>query len=162
MPISRSFKSILWGMGVLLSLFLGAILLLAIFFFAFFGKPSDDEVARLASPSGYIDAVLVETNGGATTSFGYEVYVVKHGAKPSGTSAVSLYRALRNPQAYGANISWSSPNSLTVEYLSAQIAQVNTQTQSVGTTTVQFVLREGVTDNAAPPGGMLYNLQGRP
>jgi hypothetical protein len=162
MPIPRSFKSILWGMGVLVSLFAGAILLLVIFFFAFVGKSSEDEVARIVSPSGYIDAVLVETNGGATTSFGYEVYVVKHGARPSSTSAVSLYGAFRNPQAYGANISWSSPNSLTVEYLSAQIATVNTQTQSVGATTIQFVLREGVTDYAAPPGGMLYNLQGRP
>ncbi len=33
------------------------------------GQPRD-EVARVASPSGKVDAVVVETNGGATTSFG--------------------------------------------------------------------------------------------
>jgi hypothetical protein len=34
-----------------------------------------DEVARATNPSGKVDAVLVERNGGATTSFGYNIYV---------------------------------------------------------------------------------------
>jgi hypothetical protein len=36
---------------------------------AFIPGASKDEVARVSSPNGQIDAVLVETNGGATTSF---------------------------------------------------------------------------------------------
>ena len=35
------------------------------------GLVSRDEVARVASPYGGVEAVLIETNGGATTSFGY-------------------------------------------------------------------------------------------
>jgi len=131
------------------------------FFSGLVGEPSKDEVARVVSPSGNIEAVLFETNGGATTSFGYEVYVVERGAQPSGSPAVSLYGAVRSPHAYGANLKWPSPDSLAVEYLSAKSAKVNMQTQSVGTQTIHFALREGVTDNAAPSGGMLYNLRGR-
>jgi hypothetical protein len=43
---------------------------------------SRDEVARVAAPGGQVEAVLVETNGGATTSFGYEVHVVERGGSP--------------------------------------------------------------------------------
>ena len=159
MPMSRPLK---WIIGIFASLAVGIALLLVVFFYTFFGEPSKDEVVRIVSPSGNIDAVLFETNGGATTSYGYEVYVVKHGSLLTGSPAVYLYGAFRNSQAYGANISWASPNSLTVEYQSSQIATVYTPTQSVGTQTIHFALREGVTDNTAPPGGMLYNLQGRP
>jgi hypothetical protein len=113
------------------------------------------------SPSGNVEAVLFETNGGATTSFGYEVFVVERGAKPSGSPAVSLYGAVRNQHAYGANLKWLSPGSLAVEYLRARLVKVNMQAQSVGTQTIQFTLRDGVTDNAAPSGSMLYNLRGR-
>jgi hypothetical protein len=52
---------------------------------------SRDEVARASSSAGDLDAVLVETNGGATTSFGYFVYVVPHDGKPSeGTEVATL------------------------------------------------------------------------
>lgn len=161
MPMPRPLKWILWVVGTLVSLAAGAVLLIAWLFSGLVGEPSKDEVARVVSPSGNIDAVLFETNGGATTSFGYEVYVVEHGAQPSGSSAVSLYGAVRNHRAYGANLSWPSSNSLAVEYLSAESANVNTDTQSVGMQAIHVVLREGVTDNAALPGGMLYNLRGR-
>jgi hypothetical protein len=134
---------------------------MAWFFSSLVGEPSKDEVARVESPSGKVEAVLIETNGGATTSFGYEVYVVEYGAKPSGSPAVSLYGAVRNQHAYGANLVWSSSDSLAVEYLSAKSAKLNTRTQSVETQTIHFALREGVSDNSAPPGGMLYNLRGR-
>ncbi len=125
------------------------------------GEPSKDEVARVVSPSGKVYAVLFETNVGATTSFGYEVYVVEHGAKPLGSPAVSLYGAVRNQHAYGVNLAWTSPDSLAVEYLSAKSAKLNTYTQYVGTQAIHFALRDGVTDIAAPSGGMLYNLRGR-
>lgn len=161
MPMPRPLKWILWIVGGLVSFAVGTVLLLAWFFSGLIGEPSKDEVARVVSPSGNIDAVLFETNGGATTSFGYEVYVVAHGVQPSGTPAVSLYGAVRNQHAYGANLHWPSSNSLVVEYLSAKSAKVNAHTQSVGTQSIQVSVREGATDNAAPPGGMLYNLRGR-
>jgi hypothetical protein len=161
MPMPRPLKWILWIVCPLVSLAAGAVLLMAWLLSGLVGEPSKDEVARVVSPSGNIDAVLFETNGGATTSFGYEVYVVAHGAQPSGSPVVSLYGAVRNQHAYGANLSWSSSDSLDIEYLSAKSAKVNTQSQPVGTQVVHVALREGTTDNAAPSGGMLYNLRRR-
>ena len=157
----RPLKWILWIVGTLVSLAIGAILLMAWAFSGLVSEPSKDEVARVVSPSGEFDAVLFETNGGATTSFGYDVYVVAHGVKLSGSPAVSLYGALRNQQAYGANLVWPSADSLVVEYLSAEDAKLNTHTQSVGAQAIHIALREGIADMDAPPGGMLYNLRGR-
>lgn len=153
MPLAG--KWILWTIAVISVV---AVLLLPWIFSRLAGA-SKDEVARVVSPSGKVDAVLIEINGGATTSFGHEVYVVEHGAKPSGTPVVRLYGALRNENAYGANLVWPSPDSLTVEYLSAKSTAQNVQKRYIGTQTIHFALREGVTDSTAPGGGMLYNLQ---
>ena len=66
---------------------------------------SHDEVSRVSSPAGDLDAVLVETNGGATTSFGYLVYVLPRGAKPSKNHEVAwLYAAGRNAVGLCSNI----------------------------------------------------------
>ena len=43
------------------------------------GVVSRDEVAVVASPDRPLEAVLIETNGGATTSFGYEIWVREKG-----------------------------------------------------------------------------------
>ncbi|HRF59979.1 MAG TPA: hypothetical protein PLH94_08710 [Fimbriimonadaceae bacterium] len=157
----RPLKWILWVVGTFVSLAIGTVLLMTWGIYMLAGEPSEDEVARVVSPSGKIDAVLFEINGGATTSFGYEIYVVEHGAKPSGSPAVALYGAVRNEHAYGANLIWLSPDSLSVEYLRAKSAKVHAHTQSIGSQTIHIALREGAIDNAAPPGGMLYNLRGR-
>ncbi len=44
-------------------------------------KASSYQVAHVSSPNGSLEAVLTETNGGATTSFGYEVSVGPKGSK---------------------------------------------------------------------------------
>jgi hypothetical protein len=121
---------------------------------------SHDEVSRVPSSAGGLDAVLVETNGGATTSFGYLVYVVPHGTRPSdGTEVAMLYGAGRNDQAYGANLKWEGRSRLAVEYRDARQVELRRQTAVIGSDTVTIVLRSGVTDSAAPAGGMLYNLE---
>ena len=121
--------------------------------------PSSDEVARARSPGGSLEAVVIETNGGATTSFGYEIYVVPAGsAVRKGRRVASLYGAVRNQHAYGVNLRWLTPDSLNVEYLRAKSAKLEgpfpfelaNQSVSVG-------LAEGVDDPSAPSGGMLYN-----
>lgn len=126
-----------------------------------------DEVARVRAPSGRADAVLIETNGGATTSFGYVVFVVPPGStvprESSGAAneAARLYGAARNDNAYGATLRWLGGDTLAIEY---QEARQDTLLHPVVMMerAVQVVLRPGVPDLAAPPGGMLYNLQGRP
>jgi hypothetical protein len=40
---------------------------------------SHDEVGRVSSPDRAVDAILVESNGGAITSFWYDIYLVPHG-----------------------------------------------------------------------------------
>ncbi len=161
MAIPRPLKWILWIVVTLAALFIGAVSLMAWLFSGLVGEPSKDEVARAVSPTGKVDAVLFETNGGATTSFGYEIYLVEHGAQPAGSPAISLYGAVRNEHAYGANLKWASPDSVAVEFLNAKSVKIKQQTQTIGTQAIHLTVHEGVTDNSAPPGGMLYNLRGR-
>ncbi len=121
---------------------------------------SHDEVSRIPSSAGDLDAVLVETNGGATTSFGYLVYVVPRGTKSSKAAEVAmLYEAVRNDQAYGANLKWEERSQLAVEYQHARQVELRRSTVAIGSDTVTIVLRGGVTDSSAPAGGMLYNLE---
>src|ERR1700753_1241865 len=55
-------------------------------------EQSSYEVAHLFSPDGSLEASVTETNGGATTSFGYEVSVGVKGSKTL-THVASLYGA---------------------------------------------------------------------
>lgn len=56
------------------------------------GSSERVEVSRVASPDGALDAVLVRTNGGATTGFVFEVFLVPGGRDVSeGDSAVLAF-----------------------------------------------------------------------
>lgn len=124
-------------------------------------EPSRDEVARVASPSGKVDVVLIETNGGATTSFGYDVFLVPSGGNfNDGTKVAHFYSAGRNKSAYGVNLVWREKQ-LAVEYLDAKIEKLLQNTAIVAGETVKISLRSGVNDPNAPAGGMLYNLKER-
>ena len=124
------------------------------------GDTSYDEVARLTSPSGDMDAVLVETNGGATTSFGYNIFLVGSGAKyDTGLQVASLYGAVRNERAYGVNLKWENPQRLIVEYLRTKGEPRSTGSATFMGREIIVSLRAGVIDHKAPSGGMLYNLR---
>jgi len=128
--------------------------------FNFAGERSHDEVSRITSPSGVVDAVLVEGNGGATTSFGYKVYLVKSGKKcDSGVQAASIYGAVRNEHAYGVNVKWIEPQVLSIEYLRAKAEPKVTSPVQINGDDFEIRLKSGVEDPHAPSGGMLYNLQ---
>lgn len=136
----------------------GLISVMVLLLFILFSA-SRDEVSRVPSLDNGRDAVLVETNGGATTSFGYEVYIV-----PRGRSwrwyrrSAFLYGAYRNDNAYGVNLRWESPQLLVAEFLGAKQADVEQSSTTVAGSPIQLRLRGGITDPTAPPGGMLYNL----
>ncbi len=70
-----------------------------------------------------------------------------------------LYAAGRNPQAYGANLKWTSHNDLVIEYREARDEILKQRTVSVAGRTIKVSLRSGVNDPGAPAGGMLYNLE---
>jgi hypothetical protein len=135
---------------------LGAALLAALL--AACSDNSSVQVATAKSPSGRAEAILTETNGGATTSFGYIVSL--KGASPDGepTPVASLYGATRNPQAYGANLVWLDGRTLEVQYLTAKTAKIERASVIVNGQTLTVRLRAGVVDKAAPAGGMEYNL----
>jgi hypothetical protein len=160
--LTEPFGIVIFGWGLALSVF--AILILFIgLTLGDFGRWSFDEVARLAHPDANVDAVLVETNCGATTSFGYEVFLLPRGQKPteSDHAVASLYGAVRNAQAYGVNFRWTSNDTLVVEYLKAQHADWRNGSLAVNGRVVNIVMKSGVNDPAAPPGGMLYHLERR-
>lgn len=123
---------------------------------------SFDEVARVPAPSGRLEAVLVEENGGATTNFGYRVFVVPRGQvvrSESRDAVASLYGAMRSARAYGANLRWRAPGELSVEFAAAQRDSVLQPAVRVAGEAVRVTLRPGIPDPTAPGGGMLYNRQ---
>ena len=121
-------------------------------------RVSRDEVARVPSPDGRLDAVLIETDAGATTSFGYEIHVVEKGS-PANDRVAWLYGAARNENAYGANLKWTNDHELAIEYLNAREQRVERAIARVAGRPIKVSLRSGVSDLTAPPGGMLYNLE---
>jgi hypothetical protein len=115
-------------------------------------KGTVEVVERVASPDSSREAVVVETNAGAMTSFGYFVYVVPRGRRPSSEWLVGqLYAAYRNDSAAGVNVRWSGPNELHLEYLGAKAVTLVSPTRSSG---LLVRLDSGKVDMNAPGGGM--------
>jgi hypothetical protein len=122
------------------------------------GLVSRDEVAVVASPDGHLEAVLIETNGGATTSVGYEIWLREKGDE-SGNQVARLYGAVRNDAAYGANLRWTENGTLSVEYQEARAETLDRPRVQIGGREVRIVLKPHVSDPDAPAGGMLFNLE---
>lgn len=120
-----------------------------------------DEVLRVTSPDGKVDALLFEDGCGAPCSFVYEVRLARKGSR-FGQSVAWLDAATRNDNAWGVNLKWSDSQNLSVEYLKAAKADLQKQTVDVAGDRIKIGLHPGVLDPQAPAGGMLYNLRGRP
>jgi hypothetical protein len=121
---------------------------------------SRDEVLRVASPDGEVDAVVVEVNGGATTSFGYQVTLQpRAGLFRRGQDVAWLYGAVRKEDAYGVNLAWTRPGRLTLQYLRARTQKLGEDRVALAGKDIEIRLEPGVTDPTAPRGGMLYNLE---
>jgi hypothetical protein len=120
------------------------------------GCSSRDEVSRVTSPDGRVDALVFETNCGVPCSFGYEVELGAKGSR-RGEQVVSLDGAIRNGQAWGINLKWLGPDKLSVEYLRAEDARLLKPTVAVADRDITVSLLSGVSDPSAPAGGMLYN-----
>jgi hypothetical protein len=156
------FGIVIFGWGLAFAVFAIIIVLIGLSL-RDFGEWTFDEVARVHNRDANVDAGLVETNGGGTTSFGYEVFVLPAGQKPkrSDHAVVSLYGAGRNEDGYGANLRWTSDDTLVVEYLDAQHADWLNGSLGVNGRVIKIVMKAGVNDPTAPSGGMLYNIKHR-
>ncbi|MFC3713147.1 hypothetical protein ACFOMD_11220 [Sphingoaurantiacus capsulatus] len=153
-------RGLLKGLLTCLSLALGGLLLLGLLLN--FACVSRDEVSHLTSPDGAVEATLIETNGGATTSFGYEVRLRRADSWfGSSTQVAYFYGAVRSECAYGVNMRWTGPTTLQLEYLRAYSADVDDKSR-VGGKRITIAARSGVADPSAACGGMEYNRLGRP
>jgi len=125
----------------------------------FFGTASREEVVRLPSPNGKIDAVVIEINSGATDPCAYEIRIVPHSTNPGRNKpAAFLLGAVRNPSAYGVNLVWLSPARLAVEYDFAKISSLDHPIVTIRGSPVAVELQSGRRDPSAPSGGMGHNL----
>jgi hypothetical protein len=126
------------------------------------GCVSEVEVARAASPDGTVDAVLIERNAGATTSFDYRVHVVPHGGAWGGhPHAAELYGAIRGTSAAGSasgvDLLWRDTNTLEVRYLKAHWTKLPKPQINFNGRAITIMLREGINNPNAPAGGMEYS-----
>ncbi|MNL58544.1 hypothetical protein D3C87_1821900 [compost metagenome] len=125
------------------------------------GEVSSDVVARTASPTDDVDAVVVEENPGATGSFMYRVYLVPKGqGAAQGVEVGKFYGATRSESAFGVNAIWLDAGVLEIQYLDARTASIVAPKPVVAGRSFAVQERGGVADAAAPAGGMLYNLEG--
>ena len=118
------------------------------------------EVARVQSPSGRVDAIIIEANTGPKASSSYDVFLVPSGQDhSSGIHIASLYAARRSQSAYGVNLKWNGAEELAIEYLEANAAEVLQELARIEGEQVQVKLRAGIEDATAAPGGMLENTR---
>jgi hypothetical protein len=122
------------------------------------GCSSRDEVVRVTSPGGSVDALVFETDCGTLCSFGYEIRLAPKGGR-NGEEVAYLDGAIRNEDAWGVNLKWLDANKLSIEYLRADYSVLQKQAVNVGGHTVIVSLHVGVNDPRAPGGGMRYNLR---
>ncbi|UPG90272.1 hypothetical protein L2Y96_00440 [Luteibacter aegosomaticola] len=114
-----------------------------------------DEAARVTSPDGRHDAVVIEDGGGATTSFWYDICVVRVGETCSSKEiALVLYDAGRNASAYGVNIHWDGPYRVRAEYDTAERVQ-RMEPSPLIEAGVSIDIAPGTIDKTAPPGAMV-------
>jgi hypothetical protein len=125
-------------------------------------RVTQNEVARLPSPDNGMDAVVVEQDYNATTSFLYELRIVSRDSPlQSGVPVASIYGAMRNERAYGINTKWENSSHVVVEFYKSQGVRRTVREINFGGRHVTIELKPGVFDPTAPPGGMAYNRNKR-
>ena len=149
-------KKILVMVGALLALILVFLFLIAYAVFS----PSRDEVLRVRSPSGEMEAVVFEINGGATTSFAYEVAIEDSRLIGITRKVAYTYGAIRNNKgAYGVTPRWVSDEELHIEFYSSRHDETFSPYQRLFASPVRVEMKLNINDLSAPAGGMLRNLE---
>ncbi len=119
--------------------------------------PAREERAWANSSDGRTHAILIETNGGATTAFGYQVEL--HPADHQGQrpiSAADFYHVVSDC-GYGLGMHWADANTLVLSLRSASQMHVDSSVM-VGGKNIQILVKTGVDDPTDPCRGM----KGRP
>ncbi len=103
------------------------------------------EVQRVASPSGELEAVVIEEDGGATTSKGYAVYIVERGNAELGDHCAYIYGARLSENDYGISIEWSAEDHLEIHFIRAKFVEYE-ESIIVGDRLVEISLNGEVMD----------------
>lgn len=132
---------------------LGATLLLA--GAACSAPVASTEVLRVPSPDASVDAVVEQTDAGATTAPGYLISFPAHGCAP-GDAVLRVVGATRSSSGYGVAVRWDGPRAVTVAYLDARFTDPATTPFTAATLAgpVSVTLHPGVVDPSAPSGTM--------
>ena len=75
-----------------------------------------EEISRFTSPDSKVDAVLMQTNGGATTSYGYFLHIV-----PKGKSTKKGDEIFRADRVEGLIFKWIKVTQLEIKFKKAKI-----------------------------------------
>ena len=120
------------------------------------------EVARIATASGRVEAIVIEANTGPDSSSSYDIYLVPSGEDHNkGSHVASLYSAKRNDKSYGVNLKWNDQTELSIEYLKAEAAEVLQQQTTIEGQEIRVILSKGIEDAQAPAGIMQNNLRNK-
>jgi hypothetical protein len=115
---------------------------------------SKTDVATIFSPDNETIAIVEETNGGATTSFGYNVYLKANSVSGDRRKAAALHGAVRSECAFGVDVVWRNPEKVEIRYLSSKSEPDYAESLLVGTKAIDIELVTGVTNPSARCGGM--------
>jgi len=136
---------------------LPTLLLLLLLFFCQSCVGTEVEVARVPSPDGTLEAVIVERDDGGLTSYRYDLRIVQRGEKAhDGISVGSLYGATRNDNAYGVNAKWEGSNTVAFEYLKTKRANLVRPHLELSGRQVTTIFRSGVLDPSARGNMAMY------
>ncbi len=86
------------------------------------------ETKRITSPDGLVDAILLKTNAGATTSYGYDLFIVIKGA--AGEKLSLDYSKFSADKINDIRITWLENKVLQIDCKSARIFRFSNFWQS--------------------------------
>lgn len=104
---------VIWPCKKLFPSFLKGAFFLAII--ASCTEPPGEEVSRIPSPDGLVDAILIRKNVDATVATPYEICIVPTGSK------VSCEALIRGDHFENLNIAWKEPQLLEISYSKGRI-----------------------------------------
>ena len=120
------------------------------------GGVSRAERAWAASPDGRTHAILIETNGGATTAFGYLVQLHPSDHRQEPVQVASFYK-VESYCEYGLAMHWRDATTLVLGIGSAGQMHAD-RSANIGGKDIRVIVQTGVGDSPDPCRG----IKGRP
>lgn len=105
------------------------------------GCSSHNEVQRLTSPDGKVDAIVIESDCGPVCDVVDDVELAPKGSH-SGERVAWFDSAVRNENAWGVDLKWPDADSLSIEYLRADKAELLKENVDISGEVVSVSLRE--------------------